>query len=194
MSRAAVRNRYREFQKQAAEIDKQGVPVDNPCSFCERRGFCCIMDSKSRNCAACTRRGKKCEPRFHSDSQWDSLNRDRDMLDAQIDEAENQLEVLFAKLKNLKTRRKFLNERGRKMLDHDSNIMGVLNERDPLNAEDLQELERLVDEQEAAQLAAVSNDPSLTQMMNSPSFWENFDSAVAGGIPSPTGGNPSSSQ
>ncbi|ODM21419.1 hypothetical protein SI65_02262 [Aspergillus cristatus] len=45
-----------------------------------------------------------------------------------------------------------------------------------------------------AQLASMSDDPSLTQMMNSPSFWENFDSAVTGGIPSPTGGNQSSLQ
>ena len=192
MTRAAVRKRYHEFQKQAAEIEKQGVPVDSPCERCLLRGVPCIMDSKSRNCSTCTRNGKKCEARFHSDRQWNSLNRDRDVLDAQIDEAENQLEILFAKLKNLKTRRKFLNERGRKMLDFDSNVMNVLNEKDPLNAEDLQELERLVDEQEAAQLAAVSNDPSLTQMMNSPSFWENFDSTVAGGIPSPSDGNPSS--
>ena len=101
---------------------------------------------------------------------------------------------ISAKVAWLFKQQQFLKDRGEKMLDHDSNVLERLDEENPLSTEELQELERLADEQEAAQLAAVSNDPSLTQMMNSPSFWENFDSAVAGGIPSPTGGNPSSSQ
>lgn len=100
----------------------------------------------------------------------------------------------MAKVLRLQKQQQFLRDRGEKMLDHDSNVLERLDEENPLSTEELQELERLADEQEAAQLAAVSNDPSLTQMMNSPSFWENFDSTVAGGIPSPTGGNPSGSQ
>ena len=79
------------------------------------------------------------------------------------------------------------------MLNNDFNILERLDEDNPPSAEDLQELERSANE-EAAHLAAVSNDPSLTQMMNSPSFWENFDLTVAGGIPSPSGDNPSSSR
>ncbi|BCR87428.1 uncharacterized protein ACHE_31415S [Aspergillus chevalieri] len=152
------------------------------------------MESKSRNCASCTRHGRKCEKRFHSDKEWRDLNREQDRIEKEIHEAEEASAKIFAKLMRLRRQQQFLKERGGRMLEHDSNLMERLDEEDPLSAEDLQELERLADEQEAAQLAAVSNDPSLTQMMNSPSFWENFDSAVAGGIPSPVGGNQSSSR
>lgn len=42
------------------------------------------------------------------------------------------------------------------------------------------------------QLAAVSEDPSLTQMLNSPSFWNDLDLS-AGNLALP-GGNPSNLQ
>ena len=46
---------------------------------------------------------------------------------------------------------------------------------------------------EMQQLAAVSDDPSLTQMMNSPLFWSDIGLSV-GDIPSPCRDNPSSVQ
>jgi predicted RNase H-like nuclease (RuvC/YqgF family) len=125
-------NHYREFGLQADEIERQGIPVKNLCEYCLRRNLLCIMDSKSRNCAACTHRGCKCEKRFHSEGEWKRLNRDYDALTAQIDETENQIEALFARLKSLKTHRKFLDNRGKKMLDYDTAVMDHLNEEDPL--------------------------------------------------------------
>jgi predicted RNase H-like nuclease (RuvC/YqgF family) len=186
------RNRYREFGLQADEIEKQGVPVENPCEHCLRRNLLCIMDSKSRNCAACTRRGRKCEKRFHSEGEWKRLNRDRDALTAQIDETENQIEALFARLKSLKTRRKFLDSRGKKMLDHDTVVMDRLNEEDPLGPQDLQELDRIANDHEAAALAA-SDNPSLSQLWNDASLWANVDFS-ANDIAGQVGGSPSGSR
>ncbi|BCR90110.1 uncharacterized protein ACHE_80833A [Aspergillus chevalieri] len=159
------------------------------------------MDSKNKNCAECTRRGRKCQKQFHSEREWDSLHRDQEKLAFDLEEAQRlwlehsqKMQEAMSKIIRLQKQQRFLKERGGRMLEHDSKLMEQLDEEDPPSAEDLQELERLADEEEAARLAAVSNNPSLTQMMNSPSFWENFDSAVAGGIPSPTGDNPSSSR
>ena len=189
-----TRDRVKERVRQADNIKDKGHVVENPCEHCFLKGVPCIMDSKNRNCASCTRRGRKCEKRFHNDREWNELKRNEKQIQAQLAEALAEQARISAKVARLFKQQQFLKDRGERMLDHDSNVLERLDEENPLNAEELQELERLADEQEAAQLAAVSNNPSLTQMMNSPSFWENFDSAVAGGIPSPTGDNPSSSR
>lgn len=87
----------------------------------------------------------------------------------------------------------FLKDRGERMLDHDSNVLERLDEEDPPSAEDLRELERLADEHDAAQLAAVSDDPSLIQLVGSPSFWANLDLSVGGTFPQ-AGDSPSNSR
>ena len=189
-----TRDRVKERVRQADNIKDKGHVVENPCEHCFLKGIPCIMDSKNRNCASCTRRGRKCEKRFHNDREWNELKRNEKQIQAQLAEALAEQAQISAKVARLFKQQQFLKDCGERMLDHDSNVLERLDEENPLSTEELQELERLADEQEAAQLAAVSNDPSLTQMMNSPSFWENFDSTVAGGIPSPTGDNPSSSR
>ena len=152
------------------------------------------MDSRNKNCAECTRCGRKCVREFHSESEWRKLDRERDRIDKEIHEAEEASAKLFAKLMRLRKQRKFLKERGSKMLSHDSFVMEQADEEDPLTREDLAELDRLADEQDAAArcLAATTEDSTLSQMVLSPSFWDNFDlSASNFALP---GGNPSSSQ
>jgi hypothetical protein len=83
------RNYYHEFGHQADEIERQGVPIENPCESYLHYGVLCIIDSKSRNCSSCTRCGRKYEKHFYSENKWKRLNRDRDALTAQIDETEN---------------------------------------------------------------------------------------------------------
>ena len=56
----------------------------------------------------------------------------------------------------------FLKDCGEKILDHDSNMLEWLDEENPLSIKKLQELDCLANKQEAAQLAAVSDNPSLT--------------------------------
>jgi chromosome segregation ATPase len=96
------------------------------------------MDSKSRNCASCTRRGRKCEKRFHSAVEWAKLEKEENQIKSDLERAEIQLEKameaqqkLFAKIRRLRKQQQFLKERGSKMLDHDTNVMDVLDEEDP---------------------------------------------------------------
>jgi hypothetical protein len=181
--RARLYNRILQF----------GSPVEPRCEFCFLRGHTCIMDPKNQKCAECTRRGRRCERQFHNEKEWNRLERSRKELRDKIRKVRESIATSYATLNRLERQEEYLNERGGRMLVHDSNVLERLDEEDPPSAEDLQELERSANE-EAAQLAAVSNDLSLTQMMNSPSFWENFDATVAGGIPSPSDGNPSGSR
>ena len=146
------------------------------------------MDPRNQKCSSCTRRGQKCENRFHGDNEWRKLEQAKSDLGAQLRvaramfaEHSRKLTESLAKIERLEKHESFLNERGVKMLNHDASVSERLDEDDPPNDGDLREIERLVDEQEVARLAAVSDDPSLSQMMNSPSFWN--------GLALPSSGN-----
>ena len=187
---------YRNRLRLADRIYHEGE-ISFPCKRCskmsEKRPVECKRIPSTQKCGHCVRLGRKCERDFHAEYEWKRTDRERERIASQLEEAERQTDELLMKVMRLRKQKRFLESRNLKMLNNDFNILERLDEDNPPSAEDLQELERSANE-EAAHLAAVSNDPSLTQMMNSPSFWENFDLTVAGGIPSPSGGNPSSSR
>jgi hypothetical protein len=45
------------------------------------------MASKNRNCAECTRRGRKCERKLYSDVEWDAVLRDEKKVAADLEKA-----------------------------------------------------------------------------------------------------------
>lgn len=193
-----VRKRNRLLQYRA--ILANGSIVDNPCDHCAQSNKSCVMDSKNKNCAECTRRGRKCLKQFHSEREWENLHRDQEKIASELEEAQRnwlehsqKMQEAMSKILRLQKQQRFLKERGGRMLEHDSLLMEQLDEEDPPSAEDLRELERLADESDAAFLDAVSSDPSLTRMMNDPSFWVTFDPS-AGGTVEPAGGSPSDSR
>lgn len=104
------------------------------------------------------------------------------------------------KIIRLRKQRQFLRTRNDRMLNHDADVMEQLDAEDPLSAEDLAELDRLADAEDARALAATSEGPTLTQMLEmnplSPSFWGdlNFSVAGVGGTAGPAGGSPSGSR
>jgi hypothetical protein len=149
---SSKRDRIADRVRQSEKIRKYGFPVDFPCEYCVSKNQSCIMDSKSRNCASCTRRGRKCEKRFHSANEWNRLQEEEDRISRELREAEssvmssNEAQALLlrqlseialqqsealAKVQRLRKQQKFLKERGSKMLDHDTNVMDVLDEEDP---------------------------------------------------------------
>ena len=88
----------------------------------------------------------------------------------------------------LKKHENFLNDCGVWMLNHDTAVSEQLDEENPPSAKDLHEIRCLADEHDATQLAVTLEGPSLTQVMNSPSFWENLDFSACG-IVSPSSDN-----
>jgi hypothetical protein len=130
------------------------------------------------------------------------LSENADSLDADIREAEQQQIELFeqqqrvideqrkvmAKIIRLRKQRKFLKERGIKMLEHDALL-------DPADAEPSAQTDVA-----NSSLAATSEDLTLSQLLNlpdrdpfSPSFWNGVGSP-AGDTVAQAGGSPSGSR
>ena len=93
-------------------------------------------------------------------------------------------------IEHLKKHENFLNDCGVWMLNHDTAVSEQLDEKNPPSAEDLCEIRHLANEHDATQLAAILEGPSLTQVMNSPSFWENLDFSACGIVPPPDDNHP----
>ena len=94
----------------------------------------------------------------------------------------------MSRILHLHKQEQFLKDHGGCMLGHDSFVMEQLDEEDPPSTKELQELECLADAQDIAQLAAVLDLPSFSQMVNDPSLWANVNFS-AGGIAEPAGGS-----
>lgn len=186
-----------------------GSVSEDPCEYCFSHGVNCIMDPRHRNCAECTRRGRKCAKKFHSQSEWQKVLREQQKIDDEIAQAEKQQLDLMMKIVRLRKMRRFLKTRNDRMLEHDSRLMEQLDEEDPPTAEDLAELDRLADASDAQVLAATSENPTLTQVIasadpNSPFSWSEMDAFLlgnaakspspAGGTVEPAGGSPSGSR
>lgn len=195
------KNRLRQYN----QILKKGSPVDFPCDHCSSHGALCVMAPRNRNCAECTRRGRKCERRLHSEAEWDSVLKNEAKIAEELALAEKQQMDLMMKIIRLRKQQKFLSERSGRMLGHDSDVMAQLDEEDPPSTEDLAELDRLADAEDARILAATSENPTLTQMIAtadpaSSSFWDGLDVSLLGdpsgsnGTVGPAGGSPSGSR
>ncbi|KAF5017459.1 hypothetical protein F66182_10608 [Fusarium sp. NRRL 66182] len=116
---------------QSAKIQKNGFVVEYPCEYCRFNDYPCVMADKNQKCAACTRRGRPCERRFHSDREWRIIESNREKTEAEIRETEDQIESLFAKLKRLRRQKESYNERNANMRVHDQQVLEVLDSENP---------------------------------------------------------------
>ena len=177
------------------KISDNGFAMVFSCIRCARLGKTCVKSDDSDRCSECVKEGgrSRCvemKPSY-SDAEWRRLVRAQHSI-------KDEEEALLSKLLRLRKQERLLRERANEFISHEFQEVAELEELEKREKEACEEQERLQKQREDveynAQLAAVSNDPSLTQMMNSPYFWEDFDLAVADGIPSSSGGNPSSSR
>ena len=79
----------------AAEIERNGRPVFFPCERCSTHNHLCIIMSNSTNlrCSECVRQGKKCV-----NMSWESLDRTREEYQRKVDEDEELLATVMARL------------------------------------------------------------------------------------------------
>merc|ERR1712113_410927 len=79
----------------AAEIERNGRPVFFPCERCSTHNHLCIIMSNSTNlrCSECVRQGKKCV-----NMSWESLDKTREEYQRKVDEDEELLAVVMARL------------------------------------------------------------------------------------------------
>jgi hypothetical protein len=71
-------------ERQSQRILENGIPSDFPCICCVHLDQPCIMYSPNRKCAECTRRGRPCEKQFHSQAEWDKLEKAEAKLNYEI--------------------------------------------------------------------------------------------------------------
>lgn len=197
-------NRLAQYNK----ILQFGTVVDNPCEYCSSHFTDCVMDPKSRNCAECTRRGRRCVREFHSEAEWKRVLRESEAIDKRMEEIEKQQVQLTMEMLRLRKQRRLFKARSDRMSSHDDSLMEQFDAEDPLTAEDLAELDREADldlsarqnraasEANSQVLAATSEDPTLTQMIASadPSLslldsvdFDAFLRSVPQGVSSPSG-------
>ena len=169
-------------------------------------------------CAICTRQGRTCHRDFHTSKEWDLLKHAEDKISLDLEKNENELDLLEPELSSLQDhlaqlhqqlldkqrafqsamacqhhlwkQQAFLKQRGFCMLEHDVDLLWILDEKS------LKQSNPLVIE--VQQLAVTSNNPNFNEMLEElaqvlSSFWKNAN-LFTGDIPSPSGGIPSGSQ
>lgn len=96
MASSSTKNRLRL----ASEIQRNGRPVAIPCDRCFTSGHTCIaMENASRlRCSECVRLGRPCV-----NLSWESLDRTREEYQKKIDEDEELLAQVLARLMRNKT-------------------------------------------------------------------------------------------
>lgn len=201
-------------------IEDEGFQSVIPCERCVRLKRVCIRADCSDRCSDCVRAGGgvKCvmpTPTF-TDAEWRRLVKSQN----QIEEEE---EAILAKLLRLRKQKRLLQKRAGDFIARDFKEVAELEDLERREVEERERLEkeRVAKEREAESaraatgvprsavttdgrfFAATSEDPTLTQLLNDPSFpWIDLDVALlgeapgspAGGTVEPAGGSPSGSR
>jgi hypothetical protein len=168
------RGQFKERCRQGVEIRESGFEV-YPCRHCTSENKeCFIMPEKYEKCNACTRRGKPCVREFHTDKEWSDLRRLETETETKLREKEEEQTRLMMEIIRLRKMQRLLKERGLKMSDHNKLVSRVLDQKNPISEEELEQFEREFAEakvnhaaplNESRQLSDVSEVPTLTQLI-----------------------------
>src|SRR5712664_4130961 len=168
------REQFKERCRQGVEIQESGFKV-YPCRHCTSGNKeCFIMPEKYEKCNACTRRGKSCVREFHTDKEWSDLRRLETETETKLREKEEEQTRLMMEIIRLRKMQRLLKERGLKMSDHNKLVSRVLDQKNPISEEELEQFEREFAEakvdhaaslNESCQLADVSEVSTLTQLI-----------------------------
>lgn len=177
------------------KISDNGFAMVFSCTRCARLGKTCVKSDDSDRCSECVKengRSRCVESKpSYSDAEWRRLTRAQHSI-------RDEEEALLAKLLRLRKQERLLRERANEFISHEFQEISELEELEEKECKTREEQEALQQREETAveaqQLAAVSDDPSLTQVLDSSSFWENLDFSAAGDIASPFGDNQSNAQ
>ncbi|APA14509.1 hypothetical protein SS1G_06438 [Sclerotinia sclerotiorum 1980 UF-70] len=164
-------------------------------SLCDRQERKCIVSSTdSSRCAECIRQGKKCDVRGPSESDWDSLDRQKARLEQEEEEA-------MAKILRLRKQKRLLLERESDMLRRGLRTLDELvevEEKERLENERMEREREQADTGPLVPAAASSNvldnfDPSSFLSPSDPFSFQN-SSGTFWGDPDSVGEMPSTSQ
>jgi septal ring factor EnvC (AmiA/AmiB activator) len=172
---------------QAKRIINNGFVPSFPCDFYALYSEVCVMDRtrKYSKCASCTRQGRTCKKDFHTAKEWDILKSAEKKIASKLSTTDDKLELLYPELRQLQEhlekiqkelmekqqkvaeslarhsrlqkQQKFLKERGFKILEHDAELLRILDEK--------KSSEQPNPAAEIKQLAVTSENPNFNQMM-----------------------------
>lgn len=172
--------------RQSLEIRKNGFVVDSPCEHCRFNNIDCVMDDKSQKCRVCTRRGRTCERRFHSDHEWQCLKDAEEKVSLDIEENENEIEQIYsrlssfqeqlaaamAKARRLRMQQKLLKERGGNMHDHNQKVLEILESENPPSDSEVAAADaEIAQEQLNQRFLAATSDLSFEDLLANPQFF-----------------------
>ena len=189
-SRSAVRK-----DNLRRRIEEEGFVMTLPCTRCARLGKSCIKTEGSNRCSECVKatncRCETSEASF-SDAEWRRLVRAQQKLEDDEERANEEMAMILARLNRYKKQKKLLRRRAGDFISRDIEEIEELErleENERRAREEQEEVQRQRDRLAAENhnISATWEDPSLTQMMASPSFWENLDFSAVGDIGSPSG-------
>jgi chromosome segregation ATPase len=112
-------NHYRDRLKLANRIAHEGSLVNPPCGRCarmsERKTIECKRISSTEKCGNCVRAGRRCEQEFHSDKEWERLDKAREKVNIDLAITDSQLssfeeESLRLQKESSKKQEEFLKE------------------------------------------------------------------------------------
>lgn len=186
----------------ARKIEDQGFIMISSCVRCARLNKNCIKSEDSDRCSECVREGRsRCvesKPSF-TDAEWRRLVAVQQKLRDEEDRANEEMFKIMARMNRLRKQEKLLRQRANEFLAHE---FKEIEELENLEEQEKIEEERSKDVQKESvgssvlvadsQLAAVSEGPSLTQMLRDPFFWSNLE--MPDGIVEQVGGSLSGSQ
>ena len=189
-SRSAVRK-----DNLCHRIEEEGFVMTLPCTHCARLGKSCIKTEGSNHCSKCVKATNcHCETSeaSFSDAEWRCLIQAQQKLEDDEERANEEMAMILACLNRYKKQKKLLCHRAGDFISRDIEEieeLEQLEENECCACEEQEEVQRQRDRLAAENhnISATWEDPSLTQMVASPSFWENLDFSAVGDIGSPSG-------
>lgn len=154
--------KYREIN--ALRIDRSGIEM-SPCTRCENARVTrrCVAVKDGAKCSECTRQGKTCDVieknRMPSFSDWESLDRQRQRLDEEEEEAISKSQEAMAKILRLRKQKRFLAEREQEMLRRGLSTLNELDEAEEKEKEE-EEKRKAEEARKSAELAGTERPSS----------------------------------
>ncbi|KAM0123300.1 hypothetical protein ACHAP3_011241 [Botrytis cinerea] len=160
-------DKRKEQIRLARLVEQKGFEMPS-CSLCERTGRKCIVSpSDSSRCSECIRSSKKCDVQGPSESDWESLSRQKERLDQEEEEA-------MAKILRLRKQKRFLLKRESEMLRRGLRTLDELVEAEEKERLEKEKIEKERVEEETANVDAAPTpidsssfdffDPSLPEL------------------------------
>ena len=105
--------------RQSEKIDKLGITMPVKCGRCRKNDFPCKVHISSGRCLECVKSNATgCDIRVTA-SEWQQIKSGREKILAELERAEEEIELLFARRRRLRKQLALLDRRGKESITVD---------------------------------------------------------------------------